>query len=215
MSASAVLVTSERLNRGRWCQPIPISLAFSPHKWVCLIHISLLRRLCKRKLSYAIYLFSWIMNAQTSIQGDNYTCLKLSRLKEKFRFGPGPKRHFSFEVSRRFWTSVNLYKLIWGRLMRLLSRFFPHRGAAKTFSLLSQSIFIFPATRSVSLCHLRRWTLLWTLAWEEFLPGLAWLLLSKTGPLFSPSLYSSLSVAPFLPFKFWCAIRATMDRRKN
>ena len=49
-----------------------------------------------------------------------------------------------------------------------------------------------------NLCHkvqddpssqdLQRWTLLWTLGCEKFLPGLAWLLLSKTGPLFSPSL---------------------------
>ena len=34
----------------------------------------------------------------------------------------------------------------------------------------------------------QRWTFLWTLGCEKFLPGLAWLLLSKTGPLFSSSL---------------------------
>ena len=39
------------------------------------------------------------------------------------------------------------------------------------------------------LISVQRWTLLWTLGCEKFLPGLAWLLLSKTGSLFSPSLY--------------------------
>ena len=36
----------------------------------------------------------------------------------------------------------------------------------------------------------RRWTKKWSLGWENVLPGSAWLLLSKTGPLFSPSLYN-------------------------
>ena len=34
----------------------------------------------------------------------------------------------------------------------------------------------------------QRWNLMWTLGCEKILPGAAWLLLSKTGPPFSPSL---------------------------
>ena len=44
-------------------------------------------------------------------------------------------------------------------------------------------------TEAEQVRNIQRWTLLWTLGCEKFLPGLAWLLLSKTGPLFSPSLY--------------------------
>ena len=153
MSASAVLVTSERLNRGRWCQPIPISLAFSPHKWVCLIHISLLRRLCKRQLSYAIYLFSWIMNAQTSIQGDNYTCLKLSRLKEKFHFGLSWAKTALF-----FWSQqevLNKCHPVQTKIRETyensLSLLYPPLRRKDSFFRLRR--FVFPATRSVSLCR--------------------------------------------------------------
>ena len=44
------------------------------------------------------------------------------------------------------------------------------------------------ASRCTTRSLVQRWTLLWTLGCEIFLPGLAWLLLSKTGPHFSPSL---------------------------
>ena len=40
--------------------------------------------------------------------------------------------------------------------------------------------------------QLQKWAKKWSLGCKKFLPGLAWLLLSKTGPLFSPSLYMVL-----------------------
>ena len=42
----------------------------------------------------------------------------------------------------------------------------------------------------------QRWTKRRALGWEKFLPGPAWLLLSETGPPFSPSLYN---FRPLLP----------------
>ena len=47
-----------------------------------------------------------------------------------------------------------------------------------------------PGAPLMMIKSLQRWTKRWTLGCEKFLPGPAGLLLSKTGPPFSPSLYS-------------------------
>ena len=46
--------------------------------------------------------------------------------------------------------------------------------------------------------YFERWTLRRTLGCENFLPGPAWLLLSKTCPPFSPSLYNCKSITILL-----------------
>ena len=42
----------------------------------------------------------------------------------------------------------------------------------------------------MSFDNLQRWAKKWSLGCVNFLPGPAWLLLSQTAPLFSPSMYS-------------------------
>ena len=44
--------------------------------------------------------------------------------------------------------------------------------------------------------QIQRWAKQWSLGCENFLPGPAWLLLNKTGPLFGPSLYKYVDLAP-------------------
>ena len=59
--------------------------------------------------------------------------------------------------------------------------------APSTIDLLKKNILLY--IHPIITTYTQRWTIVWALGCEKFLPGPAWLLLSETGPPLSASMY--------------------------